>query len=679
VASEPETKSEAVRPAFDAVAVARDATEHGLVVVAGAGLSMGPPSSLPNWTAINNAFLENLALRLAAHTGGEVGYDVAEFVLDRRETADVAQPDLQAQLAEESIGEQYFALFKPLDIVTWNDGHAAIAALASTGLLRAVVTTNFDRLIELAFEAAGTHARVYCAPEDFEWLSNDLVDGPAPVAIPVIKVHGSVDRAATMVDTLRQRVVGRPKALEAALARLFCKHAVLVVGFSGADLAYDPHYLGLRQGAAGSPSFTVVNRKGDQPKAALADLVASAGAQARIVDGTLPECLIKASRALGQAGSLVRPAFDVEMEFPGMRAASLPSQVREAWAQSISPVRAAVVLAAIAQAAGSDDAAFRLLMRTMPHHLKANLQGDPALPTQLNMIASTLIEACHVDPELSADAFQGEAALRVLSVKGVQRDAESLALLALGLALCGHAAESDAAGLAALKESRENFKATVRADVLCTLARFWTLTERWSSPHVQGIRQTYDLMFDWGDEPRRARVGAMLARFLVETGELDAAAAIIVDCQRVVRRLNLAITGNDLIAAGGRLYLAEGRHEKALSALTSACRHYESAQHHLRLAETLLPLAEAAAAAGNADALKLAVGRFDELLPLVPGMALPRSASRVRLFCSVGAFEEARGVVKDLLSLGKRWGDHPWIPELAGRLEQRIAAAAAGG
>ena len=661
--------SEAVRPAFDAVAVARDATAHGLVVVAGAGLSMGPPSSLPSWTAINNAFLENLALRLAGHTGGEVGYDVAEFVLERRETADVAQADLQAQ---------YFALFKPLDIATWNDGHAAIAALAATGFLRAVLTTNFDRLIELAIDAAGGHASVYCAPDDFERLSNELVGGPAPVAIPVIKVHGSVDRAATMVDTLRQRVVGRPKSLEAALTRLFCNHAVLVVGFSGADLAYDPHYLGLRQGAAGSPSFTVVNREGDPPKAALADLVASAGAQARIVDGTLPECLIAASTALGQSGSLVKPAFDVEMEFPGMRRASLPSQVHEAWARSISPVRAAVVLASIARAAGSDDAAFRLLMRTMPHHLKANLHADPALPTQLNMLAATLIEACHVDPELSADAFQGEAALRVLSVKGVQRDAESLALLALGLALCGQAAESDAAGLAALKESRENFKPTVRADVLCTLARFWTLTERWSSSYVEALRQTYDLMFEWGDEPRRARVGAMLARFLVEAGQLEAAAAILVDCQRVVRRLNLAITGNDLIAAGGRLYLADGRREKALGALASACQHYETAQHNLRLAETLLPLAEAAASAGNADALKQAVGRFDDLLPLVPGMALPRSASRVRLFCSAGAFEEARGVVNDLVSLGKRWGDHPWIPDLAGRLEQRIAAAAAG-
>ena len=65
---------EAARPPFDPAAVARDAREHGLVVVAGAGLSMGPPSSLPGWTLINDAFLESLAMCLALHTDGEVGY-----------------------------------------------------------------------------------------------------------------------------------------------------------------------------------------------------------------------------------------------------------------------------------------------------------------------------------------------------------------------------------------------------------------------------------------------------------------------------------------------------------------------------------------------------------------------------------------------------------------------------
>src|SRR5262249_31711705 len=153
----------------------------------------------------------------------------------------------------------------------------------------------FDRLLELALDAAGVRATVYCAPADFE----RLVDGPAPGETPVIKVHGSVERTGTMVDTLRQRVVGRPEQLEAALVRLFSEHAVLAVRFSGADLASDPRYLGLRAGAAASPSFTVVNREGGEPTEALDELVDEAGDRARIVDGVLPDCLVALAGALG--------------------------------------------------------------------------------------------------------------------------------------------------------------------------------------------------------------------------------------------------------------------------------------------------------------------------------------------------------------------------------------------
>ena len=66
-----------------------------------------------------------------------------------------------------------------------------------------------------------------------------------------------------------------------------------------------------------------------------------------------------------------------------MRRAGLAADVYFAWGESLSPVRAAVVLASIADAAGSSDAAFRLLMGAMPYHLKADLYGDPALPKHL--------------------------------------------------------------------------------------------------------------------------------------------------------------------------------------------------------------------------------------------------------------------------------------------------------
>jgi hypothetical protein len=672
--------TEAARPWFDSAALARDARTHGLVVVAGAGLSMGPPSSLPGWTSVNDAFLENLAVCVAIHTDGEVGGDVLDLVRYRRETAAAVQPDLQAQLAEESLGELYFALFKPLDIETWNDGHAAVAALAATGFLRAVVTTNFDRLIELALEEAGVQPSVYCEPKDFERLTDDLENGSAAAAIPVIKVHGSVDRASTMVDTLRQRVLGRPKALEAALAQLLRDHAVLVVGFSGADLAYDPRYLSLREGAAGSPSFTVVNRDGETPTAALAELVDSAGAQARLVDGTLPECLVAAAIALGHSGPLPAPGFDSEMEFPGMRSAGLSGAVHLAWGESLSPVRAAVVLASIAEAAGSSDAAFRLLTGAMPYHVKADLQDDPAMPKHLCMIAATLIEACHVDDELSAEAFDGMAALTVLSASLGGKalvDAESLALRGLALALCGEAPHADAASSVALTASREDFTPTLRADTICILARTWTLNEQWSPAYIEALRQTYDLMFNWGDEPRRARVGAMFARFLVASGQLDDAVPILADCMPIAKRLNLPLIGNELAAAIGRVYLAQERHDEALKALTSACRHYDDGQHALRLVETLLPLSEAASAAGDFDLFVQCATRFDGLLPLVPGMALPRAASRVRMLCSLGEVEAARSIVSELVAFSERWDGHPWVPGLAERLERQIAAVEA--
>ena len=61
----------------------------------------------------------------------------------------------------------------------------------------------------------------------------------------------------------------------------------------------------------------MVNREGDTPTAALADLVASAGAHARIVDGTLPRVPRRGSEELGESGSLVAPEWDTEMELPG--------------------------------------------------------------------------------------------------------------------------------------------------------------------------------------------------------------------------------------------------------------------------------------------------------------------------------------------------------------------------
>lgn len=667
-----EPTSEAARLRFDASSVAADAEAHGLVVIAGAGISMGPPASLPGWNAINNAFLEALGMCVSRHTGSSIGLDIAEFIASRRDTADAAQPDLQAQLAEETLGHHYFALFSPLDISSWTDSHAALAALAGTGHLKAIVTTNFDRLIERALEAAGVSFTVYCSPDDFMRLG-DALRTTSP--LPVIKVHGSVERPDTMVDTLQQRVAGRPAALERALVALFSTHTVVVVGFSGGDLAYDPHYLGLREGASHSPRFLVVNRDGGAPTAAITDLVDAGPPTASIVDGVLPDCLVSLTRSMAVNGSLVQPAFDVEMEYPGMRRATLASDVYQAWAETMSPVRATVVLASLARAAGSDDAASRILSETMPHHLQAGLHDDPALMTQVGLLAASAVERCHIDGVLSEDRVPGEPALRLLAIDGVTSLPDVAALRALALTLVSQFAHADGTALGALRLSRELRGLAARADVVCTLSRMWALTERWEAPQLNLLRDTYRWVEEWGDEPRRARVGGWLARFLIESGHVDEAVDIVVSCQSVTKRLNLPILGNDLIAVGGRLHLATGRFDRAASALSSACGHYQTSGRTLALVEATLPLAEAAAGLGNHDLMTRAFLQFNDLWPSVPGLGLSHAATRVRIACALHAFEEARSTVSDLAALGAEWNDPVWTPQLCARLTLQIEAA----
>ena len=129
--------------------LAASARQHGLVIFAGAGLSVPSPSSLPGWGKLNDAFLEAICLRLAIFADPDInGAQLQEYLAQRRENNKVISADFQAQLAEDECGEDYFRMFQALDVEAWNPGHAVIAALAAAGIVRAVITTNFDRFIE---------------------------------------------------------------------------------------------------------------------------------------------------------------------------------------------------------------------------------------------------------------------------------------------------------------------------------------------------------------------------------------------------------------------------------------------------------------------------------------------------------------------------------------------------
>ncbi|MBZ0270540.1 SIR2 family protein [bacterium] len=110
------------------------------------------------------------------------------------------------------------------------EAHQLIAELARRGILRAIVTTNFDCCIENALHAKNLKPQVIVSDAD--------VEGCEPLEhcyrVRIYKPHGSLDRG----DLLRvtpAELAALPKKMTAELRRRFSEHGVIVLGYAGLD------------------------------------------------------------------------------------------------------------------------------------------------------------------------------------------------------------------------------------------------------------------------------------------------------------------------------------------------------------------------------------------------------------------------------------------------------------
>jgi hypothetical protein len=89
--------------------------DTGFVILAGAGVSMLAPSSLPGWRDVNRAVVSALAARTARDTNPAIVTDFLAGVAARREEKRAYAPDFLAQLIEEQLGDDYFTALQVLD------------------------------------------------------------------------------------------------------------------------------------------------------------------------------------------------------------------------------------------------------------------------------------------------------------------------------------------------------------------------------------------------------------------------------------------------------------------------------------------------------------------------------------------------------------------------------------
>ncbi len=346
-----------------------------LILFAGAGVSAGKPTALPGWKLLNELIAQALQQRLESIIDKAGRFDSIMRQLEEDRDADRFPPEYQAQIIEEVCGERYFRALQALDVDVPNSSHESIAALAATGTVGAIVTTNFDRLIEQSLDARGVAYRVaYDDQSFFEMIEDDArTDG----LLPIIKIHGCVSSHLSMIDTLKQRRRGRSEHLIRLLHGLREGHWIYL-GFSAADLEGDSGYLGLVDGASRSSGATYVAYPGSGELGAGAQLLMNAYGD----HGEVIEEFIDAH--LGWRCEDYGSPFISSLRDDDRLGTEVFAERLQNWVDSLTPSATGLSLSAILEASGQAESAVRILDQLVRHERIVRADGADYRALQLH-------------------------------------------------------------------------------------------------------------------------------------------------------------------------------------------------------------------------------------------------------------------------------------------------------
>lgn len=290
-----------------------------LVVLCGAGLSVAPPSCLPDWMGFNEAVLHEA--RRAVQMAYPALPQSCRDTLDSLTLRGLPVQAFSDLVVRTFAGDAWFSILRLLDSDRVNAGHLALADLAGAGTVAAIVTTNFDTLIERAFRERGVPLDVFSERADYDRAQQG--------ACALYKVHGTTSLSYSLVDTVTQKLRGLSLPVRLRLRAIVRVCHLLVIGFSGADLAFSDDYLGVGDALGESLGVTWIMRPGRSPGLEAKAFVARAGSNGTFVEADL-------SAFLGRMGvQITAPGDDAVVDSLQSTADATARQRLQEWAAGI--------------------------------------------------------------------------------------------------------------------------------------------------------------------------------------------------------------------------------------------------------------------------------------------------------------------------------------------------------
>jgi hypothetical protein len=203
------------------------ATPGGYAVLLGAGVSIA--AGMPSAWDVQQDLIRSVA---AAEGSIEIGDPHAWYKERFNRTA--TYDDLLARLTNTPYERQALlqTYFEPSEEDREEgrkqptDAHRAIARLISAGLVRIVLTTNFDRLMETALREEGVEPTVVATPDD--------AAGLAPLhtlKCLVVHVHGDYLNPTSMLNT-PEELEKYASSVDKLLDRIFSDYGLVISGWS---------------------------------------------------------------------------------------------------------------------------------------------------------------------------------------------------------------------------------------------------------------------------------------------------------------------------------------------------------------------------------------------------------------------------------------------------------------
>lgn len=576
-----------------------------LIVFAGAGLSMLPPTGLPSWREANGIVIDALCEESAELLGAKRAERARRILLERH-AAQRLPPEYQAEILADVLGSRYFHVLRHLDGQRPNAAHLALAELARAGHVEAILTTNFDRLLEVAFELVDAPCQVLCSPEQFA----DPVPEPGDDRCTILKLHGTVADPDTLIDTLAQRKRGLPASLLARVRALLHAGPWVFLGYSGLDLEAEPGYLGLAAGAQSAVGLRWLVRPGTQPRPGverLVQLYRESGEEhgqerAELVVADLADWLLEFADRVDPA---LRARVDEQLARvppqPADPLAELKAGAAE-WAATISPLACAIALTRLVAASAEPQLAIEL-WRTLLAATSDSAARDPAHDPAPVVIGTARLPAVAVAEHALgcalAEVGQHEQAVQHLSdaLARLESAGGPAALASLGEVLdrARRNLGKSCAALGEVERARELFERALAgarsrddgdqtATLLNDLAEHEIALERLAAAETLAAEA---LAFAQRSGSETSRIQALnnLGIVAQRRGDFARALELYRECEQVCTRLGA--DGNAAVARGNQadtLILldrdseAEELHLAALTELTRLERHAARAE-----------------------------------------------------------------------------------------------------